>query len=64
MSATDRAGPTGTLVGHNDGILAEATGTEEEIVFVDLDRLMASRATLGRSLRRPDLYRRPVANDA
>jgi predicted amidohydrolase len=61
------AGPVDRLHGRNDGILAEATGTEEELVLIDLDRelLLASREvpeTPGLALRRPDLYLRLAAD--
>jgi predicted amidohydrolase len=55
------AGPVDRTIGRNDGILAEATTEDEEIVFVGLDRdlLLASRAepeSPGLALRRLDLY--------
>jgi len=61
------AGPVDKLVGKNDGIMAEGSGTPDEILFVDLDAelLHASRAnpeTPGLTLRRPDLYRRLAAD--
>ncbi|WP_405956835.1 nitrilase-related carbon-nitrogen hydrolase [Streptomyces phaeochromogenes] len=53
--------PVDRTFGRNDGILAEATTDEEEIVYVDLDRdlLLASREKPeipGLKLRRLDLY--------
>jgi predicted amidohydrolase len=55
------AGPVDRTIGSNDGILASATTTAEEIVHVRLDRelLLASRdhpETPGLKLRRPELY--------